>query len=507
MAARSDNPSDSHYACNKSRGVCTWACNSGFEVQGEVCSQTCTASADCKNAIPANSNRYCSGGFCSWPSSATCRVSSDCANVVPGNSNRYCNGGGCRSGYVANRRKLQEYNVDLGLHDDVDDISAGEQLFLVSVHLVFLDLVFFDLVFFDLDLLNLDHHNLDLLNLVLLDLVLHNLVFHNFADCNYFTPADTHNYCDAGFYSWRCNDGYVLGYGGRGCTEQNSTLTAAATSPAATPTVLRSYEGATFFDRWNYLNKSDPTQGSVIYVSREFTEEKGLTYISPVGTAILQIDREPTLSPGNYRPSVRISSSDTYEPGHLILLDMKHAPHSPSVWPAFWMYNDPWADVGKIDVYKGINERTFGQMSLCNMNGGNMRKSCSINDGSAGFNGECGGVFAVPYAETGISIWRWKRSDIPLDILIGVPRWTGWGTLVATWEGSMCDTRTYFKRQMLTFDITTCGTWAVSTSTWNNVASSGPVAAQYATCAQAVQDPAAFDEAYFEINYLPVYTV
>ncbi|BGP40116.1 hypothetical protein JCM10449v2_004074 [Rhodotorula kratochvilovae] len=466
MAARSDNPSDSHYACNKSRGVCTWACNSGFEVQGEVCSQTCTASADCKNAIPANSNRYCSGGFCSWrcksgftntgnacvnpststttsrvasssgaltttsaaASSATCRVSSDCANVVPGNSNRYCNGGGCRSGYVANRRKLQEYNIDLGLHDDVDDVSAA-------------------------------------------------------------------------------------------------TLTAAATSPAATPTVLRSYEGATFFDRWNYLNKSDPTQGSVIYVSREFTEEKGLTYISPVGTAILQIDREPTLSPGDYRPSVRISSSDTYEPGHLILLDMKHAPHSPSVWPAFWM----------IDVYKGINERTFGQMSLyttdgCarnpafaqtgNMNGGNMRKSCSINDGSAcsvhvrdpagrvaGFNGECGGVFAVPYAETGISIWRWKRSDIPLDILIGVPRWTGWGTLVATWEGSMCDTRTYFKRQMLTFDITTCGTWAVSTSTWNNVASSGPVAAQYATCAQAVQDPAAFDEAYFEINYLPVYTV
>ena len=48
----------------------------------------------------------------------------------------------------------------------------------------------------------------------------------------------------------------------------------------------------------------------------------------------------------------------------------------------------------------------------------------------------------------------------------------------------------------------TCVTWAASTSTWNNVASSGPVAGQYATCAQAVQDPAAFDEAYFEINYL-----
>ncbi|BGP48237.1 hypothetical protein JCM10450v2_004109 [Rhodotorula kratochvilovae] len=355
------------------------------------------------------------------------------------------------------------------------------------------------------------------------------------SECNHFTPADTHNYCDAGFCSWRCNDGYVLGYGGRGCTEQNPTPTAAATSPAATPTLLRSYEGATFFDRWNYLNESDPTHGSVIYVSREFAEEKGLTYISPVGTAILQIDRDSTLSPGDYRPSVRISSSDTYEPGHLILLDMKHAPHGPSVWPAFWMYNDPWADVGEIDVYEGINERTFGQMSLhttdgCarnpaftqtgDMNGGNVRKSCSINDGSAcsvhdrdpaaygaGFNAAGGGVFAVLYAETGISIWRWKRSDIPLDVLIGAPRWTGWGTPVATWDGSMCDTRTYFKRQMLTFDITTCGTWAGSTSTWNNVASSGPVAVQYATCAQAVQDPAAFDEAYFEINYLRVYTV
>lgn len=53
-----------------------------------------------------------------------------------------------------------------------------------------------------------------------------------------------------------------------------------------------------------------------------------------------------------------------------------------------------------------------------------------------------------------------------------------------------------------TLSCRTCGDWAGSTSTWTNINSSGAVAAKYPTCADAVRDPAAFVEAYFEINYL-----
>ncbi|KPV74649.1 glycoside hydrolase family 16 protein [Rhodotorula graminis WP1] len=53
----------------------------------------------------------------------------------------------------------------------------------------------------------------------------------------------------------------------------------------------------------------------------------------------------------------------------------------------------------------------------------------------------------------------------------------------------------------------TCGDWAGPTATCANVGSSGSAAADYPTCADAVRDPAAFVEAYFEINYLKVYSV
>lgn len=101
-----------------------------------------------------------------------------------------------------------------------------------------------------------------------------------------------------------------------------------------------------------------------------------------------------------------------------------------------------------------------------------------------------------------ISIWRWQRSKIPSDVKNGAPRPKTWGTPVAVWDGATCDTRTFFKWQMLTFDITMCGDWAGIQSVFQDSWQSGSCYPKYATCAHANADPAALSEAYFEINYI-----
>lgn len=101
-----------------------------------------------------------------------------------------------------------------------------------------------------------------------------------------------------------------------------------------------------------------------------------------------------------------------------------------------------------------------------------------------------------------MAIWRWQRSQIPHDVQAGAPRPYTWGTPVAAWDGATCDTRTFIKEQLLTFDVTLCGDWAGIQSVFERSDLSGACYPKYATCGAAVQDPAAFTEAYFEVNYI-----
>ncbi|GJN90652.1 hypothetical protein Rhopal_003664-T1 [Rhodotorula paludigena] len=345
--------------------------------------------------------------------------------------------------------------------------------------------------------------------------------------------------CSKAAYAIPPNSHYACNKARATCTwscARSATTTPASPAgpkaPAATPVLKRTYAGATFFDQFNFWSKPDPTHGQVNYLTREAATRQGLVSVSKAGTAVLQIDRSSKLVLGAKRDSVRIESKEVYQPGNLIILDMKHAPWGPSVWPAFWLYNYPWPQSGEVDIYEGVNSRTFNQATLhtvpgCTRSGaqtGNSAASspscdaygptwgCSSFDYDQtsygdGFNRAGGGVFAVLFAETGISMWRFPRARIPADIKSGAPRWKSWGTPFAAFDGSTCDTRTYFKNQMLTFDITTCGDWAGQDGVWRDPSLSGPVYPRYANCAAAVADPAAMKEAYFEVNYLKVFSV
>jgi hypothetical protein len=78
------------------------------------------------------------------------------------------------------------------------------------------------------------------------------------------------------------------------------------------------------------------------YLAEADAKALNLTTISPSGTAIISIDRTSQLSLGTNRNSVRISSLDAYNPGTLIIVDLKHVPVGCGTWPALWSYNVPW---------------------------------------------------------------------------------------------------------------------------------------------------------------------
>lgn len=102
--------------------------------------------------------------------------------------------------------------------------------------------------------------------------------------------------------------------------------------------LTRTYAGSSFFDRWNYYDGADPTHGTVDYVDRNTANQNGLTYVTSSGTAILSADRTSQLAPGVGRASVRLTSTDMYDAGTLIIIDLKHVPYGCSVWPAFWTF-------------------------------------------------------------------------------------------------------------------------------------------------------------------------
>ncbi|ORY64620.1 concanavalin A-like lectin/glucanase domain-containing protein, partial [Leucosporidium creatinivorum] len=288
------------------------------------------------------------------------------------------------------------------------------------------------------------------------------------------------------------------------------------------PSLRKVYSGSTFFDEWTFEAIPDPTNGMVNYVNR--TQAQALGLVSTTNNvAQISIDRNSTLAAGAYRNSVRIISDATINVGTLILLDMAHVPYGCSVWGAAWAYGSPWPTGGEIDIYEGVNNRTFNTYTLHTSPGCtrdtslpitglttgtqiqcdvavNSNAGCGVIDRAAssygaGFNAAKGGVIAVSIETSGISVWRWTRSAIPSDIATGAPKPTSWGTPIAQWGNSTCNTASYFKDLQMVFDITTCGDWAGNQYVWQSTADSGSCYPKYSTCGAAMQDPANFAEA------------
>lgn len=291
--------------------------------------------------------------------------------------------------------------------------------------------------------------------------------------------------------------------------------------------VVRKHEGSSFFDNWNFWSLKDPTNGAVNYQDAGSSWNKGLVSINAQGQAIMAVDTTPNT--GGYRDSVRIHDDQfKFNTNTLILMDSTHMPTGCGTWPAFWSNGDNWPYQGEIDILEGINDNTQNQATLhtssgctavpdsshpstgnllgnnCDVTSGNnigcgYVDSSSSNNYGQGFNDINGGVYAMQWVATGISIWFFPRNSIPSDIVNEAPKpWT-WPAPFAHWSASGCNPAQFFRDHYAIFDTTLCGDWAGSA--WG----SGGCAEKtgYSSCQDFVANQGgAFQQAYWAVNYV-----
>ncbi|KAF2804641.1 uncharacterized protein BDZ99DRAFT_425457 [Mytilinidion resinicola] len=290
-----------------------------------------------------------------------------------------------------------------------------------------------------------------------------------------------------------------------------------------------SYAGSTFFNGFTFISDPDPTHGYVKYLDQADATNAGL--VKTVGAAAyMGVDFTNKYSASAVgRPSVRIESKNTYNHG-LFIADIAHMPGSAcGSWPAFWSLGDgTWPAHGEIDIIEGVSKNTKNLMVLHTADGCSVSSSgmtgtlnspvCDVSVSTSGcsvtptqantygtdFNTAKGGVYAMEWTSTAIKMWFFPRTAIPKSITTGNPDTTTFGTPTAAFAGS-CDIDTHFKNHRFIFDTTFCGDWAGNTygSSGCPQSSSDPITA----CVNYVgQNPLAFTESYWLINYFKAYT-
>lgn len=120
------------------------------------------------------------------------------------------------------------------------------------------------------------------------------------------------------------------------------------------------------------------------------------------------------------------------------------------------------------------------------------------NSYGAGFNGGGGGVYALEWTNNYIQSFYFPRNNIPKDISSDVPNPGSWGKPYAYFGlGGSCSPN-HFNNMNMVFDLTFCGDWAGAVF--------GSQCPGKGSCQSFVQNnPTAFNEAYWEINYAKVF--
>ncbi|KAI0358949.1 hypothetical protein OH77DRAFT_1587250 [Trametes cingulata] len=316
-----------------------------------------------------------------------------------------------------------------------------------------------------------------------------------------------------------------------------SSGSSGSSTPASPWKLFKSYQGETFFDGWDFWNFDDPTHGTVQFLDRDTANSSNLIEINSDGHAIMRVETTGQVS-GN-RKSIRITTTATYT-GALVLLDAVHVPTGCGTWPAFWSNGPNWPAGGEIDIVEGVNDYANNQATIHTSHGCTIPSSSSSalkisgnvvggtncaaaetgnagcgmtatqsNTYGVGFNNNGGGVYAMQWVDSGISVWFFPRNSIPSDITSGAPLPDGWGTPMAHWPATGCDPTKFFSDHSAIFDTTLCGDWAGNV--WNDAGAAGQEqsCAQrtgVATCADFVKNHgSAFADAYWEINYVKIY--
>ncbi|KAF1977008.1 hypothetical protein BU23DRAFT_388631, partial [Bimuria novae-zelandiae CBS 107.79] len=336
-------------------------------------------------------------------------------------------------------------------------------------------------------------------------------------------------------------------------TALGATLTTFTTAQGTSAYVLKedlSYNK--FFQEFDFFSGPDPTQGFVQYQARDAAVQSGLVgYFEDTQSIFMGVDykeKDP-----NGRKSVRLESKKTWNKG-LLVADIRHMPDSTcGSWPAYWLLGqqtvgtDDWPLGGEIDVLEGVNLDTAAAVTLhtspgcavdnatssvqgqaqsqaaafmgsmltdnCDVaaEGQGKNVGCSIRSPqpSAGiatygtdFNNAGGGVYAMEWTSTDISIWFFPRNssvytaNFASNTSTQSPDPSTFGVPLAKFHGQGCDFKERFKNMRIIFDTTFCGDWAGKE--WEKSTCAAKTGAK--TCQEYVQNnPEAFANAYWEV--------
>ncbi len=231
---------------------------------------------------------------------------------------------------------------------------------------------------------------------------------------------------------------------------------------------------------------------------------------------------------GRGRPAVRLTSKTAFTTG-LFVIDVNHIPEGNATWPAFWSFGPNWPYSGEIDIVEGRNDQPNNQSTLhtnpgcvmptpdasrmtgkfiesLNCNFADGHKGCTTQGPESSFgpglNHLGGGVFAMLWTTSSISIWHWARQNIPANITSGAPPDpTQWGLPTSYFQlGANCPAK-HFLNHHLVLNTTFCGEWAGPTFR-------GPTGHGIDACNSYVShNPKMFADAYWDINYIHAYSV
>ncbi|TQS32179.1 hypothetical protein Golomagni_07512, partial [Golovinomyces magnicellulatus] len=295
--------------------------------------------------------------------------------------------------------------------------------------------------------------------------------------------------------------------------------------------LANSYMGESLLSGFNWFDGADPSNGFVDYKSRSDAAGLGLFDHDPLtGVVRLGVDKTNTYGPGQGRPSIRLESKEAYNHG-LFIADFLHMPPSQcGLWPAFWSYGPNWPYGGEVDIIEGANNvhrnlisahtapgcevsntlarYASGSVQTSNCDIGQQNIGCGYTPTSQGassygdgFNAAGGGIYAMQWDDEHIRVWHFPRDEIPADIEQKNPDPESWGKPVAAFGGDSCKVDNYFRDMSIVLNINFCGDYG------NAVWESDGCNAFAPTCADWVGgNPAAFANAYWDVNYIDAYT-
>ncbi|PCD43989.1 hypothetical protein AU210_003071 [Fusarium oxysporum f. sp. radicis-cucumerinum] len=293
-----------------------------------------------------------------------------------------------------------------------------------------------------------------------------------------------------------------------------------------------SFLGDSLISGFDWFNGRDLSNGFVQYQDLEGAEQYGLYSVDPFSNTVrLRPDSARKFDLNEGRPSIRLESKESYQYG-LFIADFQHMPISQcGTWPAFWAYGANWPNNGEVDILEGANLAYTNIMSAhtadgcmldpadSNLFSGNPQSlDCAVGTDNVGcgftppasdtssygdgFNAVGGGVYAMEWDSEYISIWHFPRGAIPADIEAKRPDPRKWGLPQSLFGGSKCNVDEYFNDMRIVLNINFCGDYGEGT--WG---SSETCRALAPTCREYVaSNPLDFQDAYFDVSYIDVYT-